>query len=151
MSEHEQDLLIYGLSILLVIFLGTFLGSQLLDASLLVVLFSALKSAGWRLAFFGLLGLLGLNYELTTISRNLQIIEAKYGKNSGKSPLDHRAAIGSSIGVVLLGLLLTICAYSLGNKESVLKLSYILIVGGIGFLLLIVMMFVGAVIARIRR
>lgn len=149
MSEHEKDLLIIGLSILFVIFWGAFLGSQVLGVPLFVALFSALKSSWWGVVIFGSFGLSGLFYELTTIDRHLRIIESTFGKSN--NPLAHRSAIGSSIGIVIGILLLSLPAYLLGSKDSVLTINYYLMIIGSVFLFLIVWMFVGAVIARIRR
>ena len=150
MSEHEKNILTVGLPTIFIIVFGTLIGSQSLEIPLFAVFISVLRTAGWRLLIFAIFGLFGLFYELNTISGNLQTTKSTVGKNNGES-VDRQAVIGSSIGFGLLGILLPLCAYALGNKESVLKLSYIMITGGSGFLFVIFMMFLGAVIVRVNR
>ena len=149
MSEHEKDLLIAGFSILLLILWGAFLGSLIVEISVIGVLLSVLEVTGWRFILFGFLGLFGLYYELTIIDNNLRIIEATNGME--KTPFAHRAAIGGSLGIIILGLVLSLLAYLLGSEDSVLNLSYYMITIGTGILLLIILMLVGAVFARMRR
>ena len=150
MSQHEKGLLILILFLLITIFWGAFLGSRVLEVTLLVALFSALKSSWWGLVGFWLFGGIGFYYELTTIDRNLGIIETEAG-GKNNDPLAFRTAIIVGICWVILALLLTAPPYLLGNKDIVLNMCYYLMIIGTIFLFLFAWMFVGAVIARIRR
>jgi hypothetical protein len=142
-------LLIAGFSILLLILWGAFLGSLMVEISVIGVLFSVLEVTGWRFILFGFLGLFGLYYELAIIDDNLRIIETANGTE--KTPFAHRAAIGGSLGIVILGLVLSLLAFLLRSEDSVLNLAYYMISIGTGFLLFIILMLGGAVFARVRR
>lgn len=149
LSQHERGLLVVGSSFLVIIFWGAFLSSKVLETPLPITLFSALRSSWWGLIIFGSFGLLGLYYELTVIDRNLRVIEAVLGKN--KDPFAYRTAIVGGLCFIVLALLLSLPPYLLKNEDLVLDICYYLMIIGTIFIFLVFWMFVGAIIARIRR
>lgn len=147
MSNYEKDLIIGNSTLVLIIFLGAFLGSIVLDASIFIVLLSAIKSASWGYIIFLLLGILSMYRELTAPRELHSAIFYRQNYSQGFSR--HRPIIIGCAIFVLFWIILLIPAYISGNEDALLDLVYVLMVGGSGLLLVFFMTFVGAVVARI--
>lgn len=146
MTNHERDLLISISSMLLLMSIGVFMAATTLDDSMIFVLLSAIKSLGSRILIFLLLGVGSVAYEVTTVSCYLRTDTSTNKNKASFSP----EAIGGGIGILILGIILGFPVYIWGNDEAILGRAYLLVVGGFGFSLAFGMMFLGAIITRLR-
>jgi hypothetical protein len=146
MTSHEKDLLIIMFGMLFFISFGGITASQTIDTPILLVLSSSIISFGGKMVVFVFLGLGSMVYEIRNVSHDMRKTTSF---NKGKTSISPEA-IGSSIGIVILGIILGLPAYIWGSDAAILDNAYIFINGGFGFSLIVGMMFTGAVIARLQ-
>lgn len=143
-AEHEKDILILLAFMLLIPLAGIFVVSFIMGVPPLKLLLSLLTTNVWIL--FGLLGLGGFYFELSTLSKGIKLIED--GKEEW--PVDHKRIVGVGLGL-LIGALLLVLGTAGGTEKGLLESLYLTTVAGLGFSIVLFMMYLGAVVARYLR
>ncbi len=146
MAKHEKHLLIFIISLLLVMITWIMIGWFVTGYSPILLLrnfFHPLISI--RLIFFLLPGLAGFRYEMTIISKGIQLFE----KDNEPFPITDTHVLASGIGMYITFVL---AGFLFGTDEAgILEGMYNILLGCLGFSIIFGFMLLGAFIARKRR
>jgi hypothetical protein len=141
---YELDLLIILGSFLIMALSGTYLGSLVLDVTMVEALSLAIKSLGVKIWVYVIFGIFGFFGEMNSLYFSIKFDEQYKIKN-----LSYKPALGLGLGIATVFPGYAILNYLLGNYDT--TLVGILMVGGVGFSLITLMALAGAIAARIKR
>lgn len=150
MREHKKDLLLFTLFPFTVLIVGLSLLWNILGFAAYALLCSLVPRFILLWLIFGIMGLVGVSYELKVMSKYIEIIEMN---PRGKWPVDRKLILKlfTFLGcLATIHVLLTLIINGF-SKDSLLSFALLMISAGFGFTIVFGMMFTCIAIRRRRQ